>query len=317
MDEIIKKLEERKTVKIVYGETYDIYGQTIDSLKYYFFVNILHKLLENIGCKVVSNVIVGDAHSVKNKIVTDKNRLLSVAKQRLSFLEKIKQIYNLKLNFVLMSDLMRNKNYQNNLKDITNLFNKSKEYREIAEKTVLQNRISQEEKAGYQYVLEEVSLILGYDIKIGPPRENHYDKLARLMGKQLSENQLSGIYLKPTYPLGMKFDYFVKHPEIEEYGLTPYKAGSNKLQDNRIIIGSTTNDQIKKLINDSFIAKNPQLPNPVYDMYVISQMAKSIINNVDFQIDKEIIADPERLKEAAYSELLKFVIQPLQGQKYE
>ena len=313
VDEIINKLGKSKSVKIIYGETYDIYGQTLDSLKYYFFVEFLHKQLENIGLEVVTNVIVGDAHSVKNKIVSNKSQLLSIATDRLELLNKIKKTYNLKLNFILMSSLMQEKSYQNNLKKVTYLFNKSKEYRDIAEKTVLQNRISQEEKAGYQYVLEEVTLILDYDIKIGPPRENNYDKLARLMGEQLHESQLSGIYLKPTYPLGMKFDYFVTHPEIEEYGLTPYKAGSNKLQDHRIIIGLTNKDQLKRLVENSFVPKNLQLPNSVYDAYLISQMAKSLKNNVDFQADEEIINQTEKLKEKAIDELINYVIEPLQG----
>ena len=313
VDEIINKLGKSKSVKIIYGETYDIYGQTLDSLKYYFFVEFLHKQLENIGLEVVTNVIVGDAHSVKNKIVSNKSQLLSIATDRLELLNKIKKTYNLKLNFILMSSLMQEKSYQNNLKKVTYLFNKSKEYRDIAEKTVLQNRISQEEKAGYQYVLEEVTLILDYDIKIGPPRENNYDKLARLMGEQLYESQLSGIYLKPTYPLGMKFDYFVTHPEIEEYGLTPYKAGSNKLQDHRIIIGLTNKDQLKRLVENSFVPKNLQLPNSVYDAYLISQMAKSLKNNVDFQADEEIINQTEKLKEKAIDELINYVIEPLQG----
>lgn len=313
MDEIIKKLEKRKTVKIVYGETYDIYGQTLDSLKYYFFAEILHKLLENIGLEATTCIIVGDAHSVKNKNVSNKSHLLSVASERLGFLGKIKSIYNLKLNFLLMTSLMQDINFQNHLKSVTHLFNEFPKYRKVAEKTVLQNRISQEEKAGYQYVLEEVALIIDYDIKIGPPRENNYDKLAYLMGKQLAGTQLSGIYLKPTYPLGMNFDYFVTHPEIEEYGVTPYKAGSNKLQDNRIIIGLTNKDRVKKLIEDSFVPKNPQLPNPVYDIYLISQMAKSIMTDVNFQIDEEIINDPKILKEKSFSELVNYIIKPLQG----
>jgi hypothetical protein len=313
VDEVTNRLGKLNSIKIIYGETYDIYGQTLDSLKYYFFAELLARELRSIGFKVVVDIIIGDAHSVKNKIVSNKNQLLSIASERIDLLEKIKKTYGLKNNIILMSSLMRDKTYQENLQEISDLFSKSKEYRDIAEKTVLQNRISQEEKAGYQYVLEEVALILGYDIKIGPPRENNYDKLARLMGKRLNKNQLSGIYLKPTYPLGMKFDYFVTHPEIEEFGLTPYKAGSNKLQDHRIIIGQTNENQIKNLINNSFVAKNPILPNPVFDVYLISRMAKCLINNVAFQNDEEVINQPQELKSKAINELMDKIIKPLQN----
>lgn len=169
-------VDKSKLIRIVYGETYDQYGMTVDSLKYYLFLSLLHKALEEMGIKVESFVIIGDLHSVKNKIVDDKESLLLEGKIRLDQIYKIKS--KLRLNFqpLLMSDILPENNH---LEIITPIFNKSEELKEIARKTILQNRQSQEEKAGFEYVLEEVALIMGFDIKVGPPREIYYDQIAK------------------------------------------------------------------------------------------------------------------------------------------
>ncbi len=311
VETILKKVKGQRSIKLIYGETYDQFGLTIDSLKYYFFLALLHKLLQNEGVKVSSEIIIGDLHSVKNKLVKNKENLLSDVSTRLKLINKIKATYNLSIEPRLMSQIFGNTDYKKRLNIITPIFRKSEKLNEIARKTVLQNRITQEEKAGYQYTLEEVALITGFDLKIGPPREIHYDQLAKLLGKSVGNEDYCGLYLKPTYPLGLKFDFFVSHPEIEQFGLTPYKAGSNQLQDSRIILGGTDFDRCEKLINNSFISNNPSLPNPVLDIYVISQMAESLLKNQDFYLDGEIINNPQELKTETCRSLLVNIIKPL------
>jgi len=96
VEEIIKRAETKKTMKLIYGETYDLFGLTIDSLKYYFYLSLLHRELEGLGIKVVSNVIIGDLHSVKNQNVVNKGELLDKAGDRLKALKEIKTKYNLR-----------------------------------------------------------------------------------------------------------------------------------------------------------------------------------------------------------------------------
>ena len=72
-------------VKILYGETYDKYGITIDSIKYYIFLEYLARVLgKNVECVVVE----GDLHSVINPLVTEKELLLIEAKRRVGQIEK-------------------------------------------------------------------------------------------------------------------------------------------------------------------------------------------------------------------------------------
>jgi hypothetical protein len=299
-----QKAARRAPIKLVYGETYDSFGLTLDSLKYYFFVALLHAQLKDSQ----ATVIVGDLHSVKNQIVKDKTGLLNEATTRIAAIKNINQIYGLDIQTALMSDLFEGPEFKARLNKITPVFNGSKQLQDIARRTVLTNRLAQEEKAGFQYAIEEVALISGFDIKVGPPRELHYDQLAI----ELGDGRFGGIYLKPTFPLGMRFDYFVNHPEIEEFGLTPYKAGSNKLQDQRIILGTTTPAQCKKLIDESFAATNPDLPSAVLDVYLISQMAGYFLGKNDLTINEVLVNDPQALKAATYVSLMANIYEPLE-----
>jgi len=301
----------KEPLKLVYGETYDAHGFTIDSLKYYFFISILQKLLVQEGTPAEASIIIGDLHSVKNKIVTDKESLLSSAAARLDLMGRIKTAYSLDFEPALMSNLFNDPAYAERLATITPIFRESDELQSIAKKTVLANRLAQEEKAGFQYTLEEVALITGFDVKIGPPREVHYDNLARLLGAKIGNDNFRGLYLTPTYPLGLGFDYFVTHPEIEEFGLTPYKAGSNKLQANRIVLGVTTPEQCQQLINSSFAAPNPILPNPVLDLYLITQMAASLLHGTPLSIDEDLVANVPALKAAVHTQLIETIYKPL------
>ena len=278
-------VDNSKPIRIIYGETYDEYGLTIDSLKYYLFLSLLHKTLEDMGIKVESFVIIGDLHSVKNKIVQNKDGLLSEAHARLVQVNKIKSKLELKFEPVLMSNIFGDPMFKNRLETITPIFNKSEELKELAKKTILQNRQAQEEKTGFEYTLEEVALIMNYDIKIGPPRETYFDQLAQKLG-----SGLKGIYLRPTYPLGMNFDFFINNPEIEEFGLTPYKAGSNKMQECRIILGKTSEQDIKNLINNSFIPRDMFLANPILDLACIVGMRYQI-DIFDLLNDREELTD--------------------------
>jgi hypothetical protein len=313
MGKIIKKIHSSKTIHLVYGETYDLFGLTIDSLKYYFCLSLLHQELEQKGYLVKSYIIVGDLHSVKNKLVVNKDILLSLSQERISDYQKIKTIYGLKSDVILMSSIMVGEQYKKNYEKVKSTFTNSKKIQKIVEKTVLNNRLAQEKEIGFQYAIEEIALIMDFDIKIGPPREKYYDKVAHYIKENERLDGLTGIYFKPTYPLGFNFDYFVCHEEIDRFGLTPYKAGSNKLQNHRIIIGVTTLDEIERLINSSYIPENPVLPNPVLDIFTISNMAKALLTGTTYSDDKEqkLVKNPDMLQEMSVEYLKKYILLPL------
>ena len=272
VSEMLKK-QRNGTVRIFYGESYDMLGVTIDSLKYYLFLALLHKNLEESGVSVESVVLIADTASTINSSSGDTNTVLAEGKRRLEILHKIIDIYSLPIKVQLMSEIFREDSVQELIQKVQNVVSESTDIQLMLQKTVLQNRIHQENKVAYRYGAEAVATALLYDLKIGPPRERFYDEAAVVIAKKLNINCYRSIYLTPTYPLGLDFVYFLMHPEVEEYGLTPYKAGSNKLEDNRIILGRSSLERVYELIDTSFFSKKAGLPDPVGELIGTAKLA--------------------------------------------
>lgn len=323
--ELVSLLEKKKTnnkiVKIFYGETYDEYGLTIDSLKYYFVLSLIHFHLEKVGFKVESTLIQADIASLLNKSARNKKAtLIEQRDDRLDLIKKIIKTYKLPIKVKLMSEIFDSDDYKQNIKLVNQFANTQKPnspFYENLKKTVLRNRLKQEYHAKFQYAKEAVATSMLFDIKIGPPREQFYDKAQHILAKNLGLNKLIGIYLKPTFPLGQNFAYFLTHPEIEEFGLTPYKAGSNGMQDYRIILGETSCSTVEKLISSSFESENAQTAHPVLDVYLISDLARKFTeSNTDLPKYglANLLKDIPKLRKTATQNLNDFV---LKGFKYE
>jgi len=296
VDEVIRRIQELKgkKVKILYGETYDLFGLTIDSLKYYFVINTLHNLLEKQGYEVESNILVADIASIRNDNV-NKEKVLGKIKTNIGLIKKIKLVFNLKSNIILMSELFETEQFKTDFKKVTQCILESKDIKEMLSSTVITSKIKEEEEKDYLYTREEVALILGYDVKIGPPREINYDIIAQEIANKLNKNKLIGIYVKPTYPLGKNFDFFLENPQIDEFGVTPYKAGSNRLQGYRIILDKTRLEDSKKLIEKTFIPSDDSLPNPLLDLQIILDLAKRCRED-NFSEFKEFELDKQNIK---------------------
>lgn len=254
----------KDSVKILYGETYDLLGITIDSLKYYLFVGLFPG----------STILVADTASTINQSSGDMQTILEEGKKRLDQVQEIIQTYHLPIHVTLMSELFQEPHVQELIGQVQQVVTKSPKIQALLQKTVLQNRIKQEDKLAYKYGAEAIATSLLFDIKVGPPRERFYDEAAQCIAKELNRECYKSIYLSPTYPLGLDFLYFLMHPEVEEFGLTPYKAGSNKLQDHRIILGKTSFERAQELIKASYIPKQPGLPDPVGDVESILRLAQ-------------------------------------------
>lgn len=275
VDTLISKTGKSIEIRLAYGETYDAFGLTLDSLKYYFFLSVLASLFKDEGYSAKSTVIVGDVASIRNKNV-DKEAVQKKTEENIHLLSKIRDVYALPLDFTRMSSIFKTDEFKKTLKLVQSIYEQDAEMQRLAASTVMRNRIKQENEAGFLYSLEEVTLIVDTDIKVGAKREVNYDKMANIVKNQLKTKPLQGVYLKPTYPLGVQFDYFLQHPDIEKYGLTPYKAGSNKMQEQRVIIGETTISELKNLVQKSFYHKDMSLPNAVRELYLIGLLAKAV-----------------------------------------
>ncbi len=292
-------------VKILYGETYDSFGITVDSLKYYFSLAILVKGLKKQGIASKATVLIADRAATMNPSVKDRDSLMAEGQRRKEYFQRLTLIYHLPVEFVLMSNYAAQTNLEVKCLEVQRLIEKSPKAARLVEKTVLINKIKQERSANFRYAAEAIAVSNGFDIKIGPPREIYYDKVSTLIGKPYC-----GIYLKPTFPLGQNFLFYLQNPEIEKFGLTPYKAGSNKLQDYRVILGKTTPEEVSTLVEKTEIFPSEEAASPTKDLLSIGQMAQVLLGE-----------RPERnedIKKEAVSSFRRFIYEPLaKGGLYE
>ena len=271
----IKKCdEEKRPLRMLYGETFDDKGNLLDSLKYYLFMSSLARGIEN-SCpiKVESTVLIADLGVYRN-YPEQIEELKKCGKKRVEFANKVRGAYDCSYEVKLLSDIATTDSFKGRLDKVRELSGKNPALMGMLKNTVPEDRRETEKARGYTYAFEEVAAIMGLDIKVGPPREKLYDSTANSMLKHLKVDPIMPVYLTPTYPLGMKYGDYMSSGSIKQYGLTPYKVGSSNLGANRIVMGVTKPDEIKRLIEDTQISSSPSKPNPVLDLAIIADMAK-------------------------------------------
>lgn len=302
MDVMKARNDSKNPSTILYGETYDLLGITVDSLRYYLFVSILHKVLQGVGISVESTILIADTASTINPSSGETQIILEEGKKRLAQINEIIKVYNLPIKARLMSEFFGQNDVQELIQSVQSVVVGSNELQIMLQKTVLQNRIRQEDKTAYKYGAEAVATALLFDLKIGPPRERYYDEVAAVIAPQVKKSCYSSLYLTPTYPFGLDFVYFLMHPEVEEYGLTPYKAGSNKLEDYRIVLGQTSLERVSDLMDTSYVPKQAGLPDPVGDIIATAKLAGFFLRK-----------HPQKSRNLTYAKELykKFIHEPL------
>lgn len=262
-------------IKIIYGETYDKYGLTIDSLKYYFVLHIIKTLIEKAGIEVEAVLMIGDIASIRNDSVLEKENLLMQIDKNIELIRKIKEEFSLTFDIVKLSEYSLKNKTERKIEKLIGNYSQDIEIQELLKKTILKNKYSEELKSKFKYTFEEIAIISDFDFKIGPPREIYYDQISQ----KINNGKPFGIYLKPTFPLGLNYDFYINNPEIEQFGLTPYKAGSNKLQDFRIVLTKQTFSEIKQLIINSYVPQYIDLPNALNELLIILNLAEAVKHN--------------------------------------
>ena len=197
-----------KPMKLFYGETYDYMGDTIDSMKYYFFVANLSDCLKNEGFNTDPMILVADTAASRNVSSDLKKKYMVFGEYRAEFIEEINRIYNTGLQVIKMSDYIHTDEFQKELKLVINYCKKNPKLMEMVEKTVPPSKIEIERKKDFMYSFDEITTIKDLDIKVGPPREDLYDNIAREVAKSRGDKSLMSLFLTPTFPLGKSWDYF-------------------------------------------------------------------------------------------------------------
>lgn len=274
LEEIHQRIQGSDKLTVFYGETYDSHGNTIDSMKYYFFVDSLGDAIRELGKNVDPRICIADTAACRNVSSAQQYTYMKLGESRAYFVEQLNDIYATNLNVVRMSEFIDSEEFQARLEQVRRECAGDDKLMDRIEKTVPPSKVDIERGKQFGYSFDEITTILDLDFKVGPPREELYDGLARDIAKRFGAKYLLSIFLSPAFPFGKGWDYFFAHEGIEEYGITAYKAASKRLQDHRIIVGRTTTKHLKQLIDESFISSDPTLPNPVLDVGIIAETAR-------------------------------------------
>ncbi|HLC53036.1 MAG TPA: hypothetical protein VJK03_00690 [Candidatus Nanoarchaeia archaeon] len=298
-------------VKLFYGETYDSQGNPIDSMKYYFFVSMLSKSLNEEGHQTDPMVLVADVAACRNVSSDLNNRYIELGGQRAKFVGRVNDTYNLGLNIIKMSDYLFTQEFQTHLEEIVELCKGDDEIMRKIERTVPESKLEIERKKGFAYSFDEIGTIIDFDIKVGPPREDLYDDVARRIARIQNKKSLMSLFLTPTFPLGKSWAYFFANEGIEDHGITAYKVGSKQLQDHRIIVGKTPSSDAERLIDASFVPSSLDLPNPTLDIGIIAEMARINLEGGDFNLYERVKngqLNDIALKEEVKDSLNKYIL---------
>lgn len=320
VSQIKKRLEkarkEKRPIRLIYGETFDEGGNPVDILKYYFYISAFSSAIElDYGIKAEATLLIAD-HSVYETDAKRAKKLVSAAKSRYDFAEKVKRTFNCNFDVKRMSALFGTKAFKAEFEKINRMSKSNKSVMKLIEKTVPADRLEEEKKRGFRYSIEEIATIKGFDFKIGPPREELYDKAANFVFKKMKELELLPIYLTPVYPLGTTFIHVAKSNTVRHYGLVPYRANSQGMAGNRIVVGKTPLERAKTLIEKTKIPKAKGKANPVMDIAIIGEMAKQHTMGEIAKVDvydrfyKRKMSE-RQLKDLAFGDLYSYIMKPL------
>ncbi len=265
-------------IRLFYGETYDDKGHPIDSLKYYLFVSNLAESLRKAGRLAEATILVADTAACRNVGDEKKNYYMVLGAERADFVEKVNEVYKTGLRVVRMSDYIDSPDFIDERGRIIEQCQADPDLMEAIKRTVPESKVEIEREKGFLYSFDEIATIIDLDVKVGPPREDLYDNVARSIAEKGGKKQVMSVFLTPSFPVGVDWTYFFANEGVEDHGITAYKAGSKRLQRNRIVIERSNPDYIRELIANSFISSNSTLPNPVLDIGIICEMAKRMLS---------------------------------------
>lgn len=271
-------------IRLFYGETYDDKGHTIDSMKYYLFLSMLGDSLRQQGASVDPAILIADTAAGRNVGPQQQEYYMNLGEDRAQFVQRVNKIYQTGLRVIKMSEYIHSPEFLEERQRIMETCMADPELMALVERTVPESKVEIEREKGFLYSFDEITTIIDLDIKVGPPREDLYDDVARRIARERNQRELMSLFLTPTFPVGMNWAYFFRNEGIEDHGITAYKAGSKRLQRNRVVIERSNPDYIKDLINESFISTNPALPNPILDIGIICEMARRRLEGDDSPI---------------------------------
>jgi hypothetical protein len=316
---LLERGRRERPLEVFYGETFDLAGNPVDCLKYYLFTAELADSLREEGVAVHPVVLVADSAILRTAPERQRASYEAAAASRLSFVRRVNEVYRCGLDVRLMSDFLESPGFVERRERVMRTVRASPSLQTLLEATVPAPLLEEERRGGFLYSFDELTTIVSLDAKVGPPREDLYDRLARELAVVERSLPLMSAYLSPTYPLGKNWAYFCVNEELERYGITAYKAATSGLEAHRVLIGRTSGEEAGGLIQASFTPSDSSLPNPVADLSLIVEMAQSRLLPGSVRLGASAQSfyrgevDASELQVRVTAALSEFVLEPLAG----
>lgn len=263
--DLLAQVRGRGSVRMMYGETYDRFGPTFDSLKYYSWLGLASQLLAAEGVPAAAEVVIADTATTRNASADEAEKLLRNGAAHAERMNQVCTDLGLPVSVILMSSFIDEPPFQERLEKVRKTFAASEVAAESIRQTVPERYRAEEEAKGWVYALEEVATIAPYDIKVGPPRERFYDDPARVVAGEVGWSPLCSVWLRPALPLGLPPSTFVRDRDLGTFGVTPYKAGSLGLQANRVLLDQQMVKTAQDLLTATVPIPKPGVPNPMLE----------------------------------------------------
>jgi len=260
-------------LSIMFGETYDEHGLPVDALKYYSWLTVVASELSK-RREVTANVVVADLAVALNKgRLWGEAVVAGRAARRMAAVSTFSRLCATPSAPVpvLMSELVVQEGFRARRALAQSLLATSDEFREAVVGSVRSDHLAAEEAGGFRYSLDEVALVAAYDVKVGPPREQFYDRAACVLNRCRGGGDLVSVHLGASYPLGVTPGEYVKNRELREFGVTAYKAGSLGFSKFRLVVGRDDGDVAERLVGETRLLRNPAVPNAITELATVLQ----------------------------------------------
>lgn len=250
MDELEERVKSGKPVHMMMGQTFDA-GQPVDMMKYALFMMNLSGTLQDAGVDVTSNWLIADHFIVDINQDQAAAEAKKQAEQRISYLQRLNEVYGGNIGFVLSSELSGREDYRKNLDILFAEADKNPRFRELVLKAIPEDR--RDNPNALRYPFEELATIqtMDTDVKVGPPYEALYDEPAREFVPVVGFTKYIAIQLTRAFPFGRPGIPAGASQEIEQFGVLPYKKGSKSLGECRIDPINDDLEKVKELISST------------------------------------------------------------------
>lgn len=255
---------DRDEATVMTGMTFDEYGEPFDYMKQVLTSFDIAETLEGRGVDADVKLLVADNFVEMNQGedgLSDEE-VGRYADQRAAYLEAVADVYSGDYPVdVQMTSELKDEEFRHDVEALGERVEQDQNFAELLMGAVPDEAVDPEatprENTGY--TREEIVTIMATDtdIKVGPKREKKYDLPTQLDDvRQLRDVEpLTGVYVTNTYPVAMEeaqeqLDESDWH-EVQEFGVTPYKAGSKGLdpQQHRILLTDEKEEIREKLSN--------------------------------------------------------------------